>query len=58
MVEVVKVTTTPNPSIAPKVPVTKPSLSVAIVHLLINLKEEPVATDVEETEVVTNPSNA
>ena len=57
VVEVDKVTTTTNPSIAFKVPVSEPSSSVAIVQLLINLEEEPVATDAEEEpETAANPT--
>ena len=41
VVEVGKVTTTPDPSIALEVPVTEPSLSVVVVQPLINLEEEP-----------------
>ena len=52
-----EVVITPDPSIAPKVPITKPSSSVLAVQPLINLDEEPVATDVkEEPETTANPS--
>ena len=56
VVEVVEVTVALNLSITPKVPITEPSLSVTAVQRLINLEEELVATNVEETEVVANLS--
>ena len=57
MVEVGEVTTTPYPSILPKVSVTEPSSSFAAIQPLINLEEEPVATDVEEEpKAAANPS--
>ena len=48
MVEVDEVTAATDLSIAPEVPVAEPNSSVAIVQSLINLKEEPVATDAKE----------
>ena len=48
MVKVDEVTVAPNPSIAFEVPVTKPSLSVEAIQLLINLEEELVAINTEE----------
>ena len=47
-VEVDEVIAAHDLSIAPKVPIAKPNYSVAAVQLLINLEEEPVATDTEE----------
>ena len=52
-----EVTATSDPSIDPEVPVTEPSLSVAVVQSLINLEKEPVATDAEEEpEFAADPS--
>ena len=48
MVEVDKVTVAPDLSIAPEVLVAEPNSSVAVVQPLINLKEEPVATNTKE----------
>ena len=57
MVEVDEVTVAPDPFIASEVPISKPSSSVAVVQPLINLEEEPVATDAEkELEAAVNPS--
>ena len=59
VVEVVEVTVALDPSITPQVPVTEPSLSVAVVQPLINLEKESVATDVDEkTEAGATPSVA
>ena len=55
--EVDEVTIAPDPSIASEVPVTKTSSSITVVHPLINLEEDPVATDAEEElEATVNPS--
>ena len=48
MIEVGEETTTPNLPLTSKDLASELSSSVVIVQLLINLKEEPVATDVEE----------
>ena len=48
VVEVDEVTTALDPSIAYEVPVDEPSLSVTIFQPLINLEDEPMATDAEE----------
>ena len=48
LLELDEVTATPDSSIAPKVPVSEPGLSVTVVQLLINLEEEP--------EVAANPT--
>ena len=50
-------TIAPNPSIAFKDPISEPSSRVVAVQPLINLEEEPVATDVEEEpEAAVNPT--
>ena len=57
VVEVGEVTTAPDPSIAPEVPITEPSSSVTAIQLLIDLEEEPIATDTkEEPEAASKPS--
>ena len=57
VVEVDEVTITPDPSIPFKVPISKPSLSVAVVQPVINLEEEPVAIDAkEELEAAAKPT--
>ena len=48
VVEVDKGTATPNPHVSSEDPASEPSSRVAVVQSLINLEEEPVATDVEE----------
>ena len=47
-IEVNEVTAAPNPSIASEDPASELSSRVATIQQLINLEEEPVATDVEE----------
>ena len=57
VIEMDEVTVAPDPPIAHEVPVTDPSSNVVVVQLLINLEEEPLATDVEEeTEAAANYS--
>ena len=57
VVEVDEMTSALDPSITFKDPASKPSLRVMTVQLLINLKEEPVATDTEEEpEATINPT--
>ena len=57
VVEADEVTTTLDPSIDLEVPITEPSSSVVVIQPLINLEEEPIATDVEEElEATVNPS--
>ena len=58
MVEVDEETTTPDLSIAPKVPMAEPNSSVAAIQLLINLEEEPVAINTEEKPEATANSSA
>ena len=48
MVKVGEEAAIPDPSITYEVLITEPSSSVTAVKPLINLEEEPVATDVEE----------
>ena len=48
MVEVDEDTIAPNPPLAAKNPASKLSSRVTAAQPLINLKEEPVATDVDE----------
>ena len=48
VVEVDEMTATPDPSIASKDLASEPSSRFVTVQLLINLKEEPRATDVQE----------
>ena len=55
-VEVDEGTVAPNPPITSEDPVSEPSSRVTAVRPLINLEEEPVATDVEECEVTVDPT--
>ena len=48
MVEVDEETVVPNPPLAAKDPASKLNSKVVGVQPLINLKEEPIATNVEE----------
>ena len=54
--EVDEGTVAPNPPITSEDPVSEPSSRVTDVRPLINLEEEPVATDVEECEVTVDPT--
>ena len=57
MDEVDEVTAAPDPPIASEDLAREPSSRVATVQPLINLEEEPVATDVEEEpEATVNPT--
>ena len=56
-VEVDEMTATTDSPIASEDPTSEPSSRVAVVQSLINLEEEPMATDVEEElETAVNPT--